>query len=121
MKNNKKISRKLLALCLFFVFIASIVSSSKIIIISAENYTTEELFTEAFEAKIIELMDISKSPSLSVGIVYQDEIVYLKAFGEQNNINTSYSLGSTSKPIAATAILQLYDKNIIDIYDPIND
>ncbi len=121
MKNNKKISRKLLALCLFFVFIASIVSSSKIIIISAENYTIEELFTEEFEAKIIELMDISKSPSLSVGIVYQDEIVYLKAFGEQSHINTSYKIGSTSKPVAATAVLQLYDRNILDIYDPIND
>ncbi|MCG3216407.1 MAG: beta-lactamase family protein [Candidatus Heimdallarchaeota archaeon] len=108
-------------MCLFFVFIASIVSSSKIIIISAENYTTEELFTEEFDAKIIELMEISKSPSLSVGIVYQDEIVFLKAFGEQSHINTSYMIGSSSKPVAATAVLQLYDRNIIDIYDPIND
>ena len=117
-KNQRK---QILSLIVITFFLISFTLTAQLVKSEGENYTKEQLFTEAFESKIVDLMDISKSPSLSVGIVYQDEIVYMNAFGEQSHINTSYSIGSTTKSVIATCVLQLYDRGIIDIYDPINN
>ncbi|NPD88217.1 MAG: beta-lactamase family protein [Asgard group archaeon] len=66
-------------------------------------------------------MEIAKVPSSTIGIIHEDEIVYMNSLGEQTHINTSYHMGSLPKSICATAILQLYEDNLLDIYNPIND
>ena len=107
--------------CIIFSLIL-ILSYTTIKLSSAqnENYTPEDLFTEEFEDKILEKMGIAKVPSSSIGIIHEDEIVYLNALGEQTHINTSYHMGSLPKSICATAILQLYEKGLLDLDDPIN-
>jgi CubicO group peptidase (beta-lactamase class C family) len=86
-----------------------------------EYYTPEDLFTEEFEEKVIEKMGIAKAPSSSIGIIHEDEIVYLNALGEQTHINTSFHMGSLPKTLLATSVLQLYEDGLFDLHDPINE
>lgn len=67
----------------------------------------------------------SKIPGLSVGVVNSDHIVYLKGFGKADSSGreiqpqTSFLLGSVSKPITAIAVMQLVDQNKIQLDDPV--
>ena len=86
MRKKKIMKQQLLSLCLLLIFFISSALISRVVQGDSENYLPVDLFTEASESKIVDLKDISKTPSLSVGIIYQDEIVYMNAFGEQSHI-----------------------------------
>lgn len=106
----------------FFLSLLLTLSYSTIKLSSAQDeyYTPDDLFTGEFEDKILTKMGIAEVPSSSIGIVHEEEIVYLNALGEQTHINTSYHMGSLPKSICATAILQLYEEGLLDLHDPIN-
>jgi CubicO group peptidase (beta-lactamase class C family) len=76
---------------------------------------------EALEDKIQYLMDLGAIPSLSVGIVVNDSLVWARAFGEQDSLDTVYNIGSITKPIVATAVLQLHEGGLIDLDDDVNE
>ncbi len=66
-------------------------------------------------------------PGYSVGIIINDEVMYTKGFGvkilgSQERIDnyTNYHMGSISKPLVATAIVQLVEKGKIDLDASIN-
>ncbi|HEV2950070.1 MAG TPA: serine hydrolase domain-containing protein [Gemmataceae bacterium] len=67
-------------------------------------------------------------PSISVAVARGDRIVWEEGFGladKENKIaaspHTSYMLGSTSKPITATAVMTLRERGLVDLDRPIND
>jgi CubicO group peptidase (beta-lactamase class C family) len=76
---------------------------------------------ETLEDKVQYLMDLGAIPSLSVGIVVNDSLVWAKAFGEQDSLDTVYSIGSITKPIVATAVLQLQEDGLVDLDDDVNE
>ncbi|MFX0151047.1 MAG: serine hydrolase domain-containing protein [Candidatus Hodarchaeota archaeon] len=86
-----------------------------------EIYTPEELFDEDFEEEILIKMEDAKIPSSAVSVIHNNKSVYMKGFGEQSDVDISYSLASISKTFVATAVLQLYDKGLINLDDSIND
>ncbi|MGD8750542.1 MAG: serine hydrolase [Anaerolineales bacterium] len=60
-------------------------------------------------------------PSFTVGIVVEDELVWAKSYNGVAGIDTVYIIGSVSKPFIATAILQLYERGLIDLDADINE
>lgn len=81
-----------------------------------------------FETKVKILMRLCKFPSVSICLVKNDTIVYSKTFGYSNfylrkkaERGTIYMIGSITKSIVATALMQLYEKGKFDLDDNIND
>lgn len=69
-----------------------------------------------------------RAPSISIGVFQGDHVIWEEAFGWANRERhiratpeTTYSLGSLSKPITATAIMVLRDRGLIDLDRPVND
>src|SRR5262249_44205182 len=67
-------------------------------------------------------------PSISVAVARGNRIVWEEGFGwadKENKIaaneHTPYMLGSTSKPLTATAVFLLREQGRVDLDRPIND
>ena len=83
------------------------------------------------ESELIEFIEATMTthliPGLSVSVVKEDNIVWQKHFGyaniEQNisvNENTLFILSSISKTITGTALMQLFEQNLFELDDDIN-
>ena len=77
---------------------------------------------------IINEMETKHIPGLSAAIVSDTDVIWQGAYGfadiQQNIIVTNetlFKIGSVSKTITATALMQLYEQELFDLYDPIND
>jgi CubicO group peptidase (beta-lactamase class C family) len=71
------------------------------------------------EEKIQYLMTEGNVPSLVAGIVVNDALVWSRGYGGASQ-DTVYLKGSITKPFVATAVLQLYERNLIDLDDDVN-
>ena len=65
-------------------------------------------------------------PGVAVGVVYQDEVVFLRGFGVKElgrddpvDAETLFQIGSVSKSFAAGAIAALVDDGLVDWDDPV--
>ncbi|MHA1745034.1 MAG: serine hydrolase [Promethearchaeota archaeon] len=77
--------------------------------------------------RISGLMREHKVPGLSIGIVENNEITYLKGFGSRDldkslpmTPDTLMGIGSMSKSFVALAIMQLADQNRLSVEDPLS-
>lgn len=59
-------------------------------------------------------MTNAQIPSLGACIIINDTVVWSQGFGDQNELDTVYMVGSITKSFTATAILQLYENNSLD-------
>ena len=75
---------------------------------------------ENVEAQIDELVANSGVPSIAVGVVSENELVWAKGYGLQPDLSTVYSIGSIDKSFTATAIMQLIEQELIDLDDDVN-
>ncbi|MBT9147598.1 MAG: putative penicillin-binding protein PbpX [Syntrophomonadaceae bacterium] len=73
-------------------------------------------------------MESKRIPGLSASIIKDDEIIWVNSFGYANIANqikvsgeTIFMVASVSKPVVATAIMQLYEKGRLDLDDNVND
>jgi CubicO group peptidase (beta-lactamase class C family) len=78
------------------------------------------------EAYINELVEFGIPPGMTLVVVKNDSIIYNKGFGwadKPNNIrassNSIYHWWSCTKIITAAAILQLQEKNLLSVNDPV--
>lgn len=83
---------------------------------------------KTFDLKVKILMKLCKFPSVSICLIKNDTVVYSKSYGYSNfylrkraNKGTIYMIGSISKAIVATALMQLYEKGKFRLDDNIND
>jgi CubicO group peptidase (beta-lactamase class C family) len=91
--------------------------------------TKPTLATESvtkIEALVRAALTESKTPGLSVAVVKDNQIRYANGFGMadlENSVQakstTVYRLGSLSKPITATAVMQLAEQGKLDLDAPI--
>lgn len=79
-----------------------------------------------FETWVGEQMTYQHQPGVVVGIVYEDELVWARGFGYRDlerrlpaTPQTVFRLGSVSKTLTATAILQLRDQGTLRLDDPV--
>jgi CubicO group peptidase (beta-lactamase class C family) len=70
---------------------------------------------ETLDEQVAYLVAEGDIPSLAAGIVVNDQLVWTGAYGEQPDIDTAYNIGSITKPVVATAVLQLYERGLIDL------
>jgi len=79
------------------------------------------LFPKGVDSKIKRLMTQGDIPSFAAGIVINDTLVWSKGYGDQPDLDTVYMIGSVTKMFTATAIMQLYDNNTLDLDTDINN
>lgn len=80
----------------------------------------------ALEQRAAREVDSGNVPSLAVAVVQDGRIVYERAFGYADlasrraaTVHTAYALASASKPITATALLQLAQRGKVDLAAPV--
>lgn len=109
MLNHNKAFLSLIVLAVFILtsFISSFPQKDKIKLF--DNYLSEYFFNK-------------KVPSISAGVSKNDKIIWLGVRGIADlellthaTYNSLYRIASISKPITATAILQLYERGVIDL------
>ena len=59
-------------------------------------------------------------PSMSIVIVNADTVLYSKSFGDCENEETPFIIGSISKSFTATAIMQLAEQGKVDLDAPVS-
>ena len=111
---SPKINKKLLAIFIIVPIIASVGMISFIVISNLPE-------PKSFESKIQSWMANAQIPSLGACIVINDTVVWAQGFGEQSDLDTVYMIGSITKSFTATAILQLFENNSLDLIDNIDD
>lgn len=81
-----------------------------------------------FDRMITVLMKVGNIPSISACIIKDDNVVWSNGYGlydiehdKEASENTIYAVASISKTVTATALMQLYDQDLFDLDDDIND
>ncbi|HUU89351.1 MAG TPA: serine hydrolase domain-containing protein [Candidatus Glassbacteria bacterium] len=77
---------------------------------------------------ITERMNAFNVPGISIAVINNFELEWLKCFGikdvktkEEVTLDTLFEGGSTAKAITAAVLLQAVEENIIDLDEPVND
>ncbi len=78
------------------------------------------------ESLILNLMRETKTPGMCIGIVRKNKSIYSKGFGVRDVMellpmtpDTLFGIGSISKSFTATAIMQLFERGMIDLQSPV--
>ena len=92
----------------------------------AQNEKLSPQRQTAFEQVISKFMAANKAPGVSVAVVERGRLLWSKGFGLANledevpaSAQTLYRLGSVSKPLTATAAMQLWERGKLDLDAPI--
>jgi len=104
-------NKKIVALVIIAILVVAIAAG--IIFFSSQE--------ETVDSRIQNLMEQGDVPSLAAGIIVNDAMVWSSGFGEQSDLDTVYMVGSVTKMFTATAIMQLYDNDMIDLDADVND
>ena len=130
MKNN--IFKKGLAFIIFFLIFGAnffpnvlSVSDEKQSILLDKNIILSD--TPVFDRLITFFMKLGHAPSLSMCLIKNNSVKY-KGYGYSNlltrqkpTLDTAYLIGSISKTVTATALMQLYEQDLFDLDDDVND
>lgn len=92
---------------------------------SAQDFPLQQIDKDKIDAYIESRMQTASIPGLALGVVYDDQIVYLKGYGIAEpdgravTPQTPFILGSTSKSFTALAVMQLVEAGKIDLDAPV--
>ena len=131
MKKNTK-NKIFIVLMLFLIIFSDLPQSigvkqktSTTVIASQKNIDLDDLL---FDLQMRYIRRVAHFPSLTACIIKNDTVVWAKSYGFSNfylmhrsSLDTVYRIGSNTKCVTATAIMQLYEKGLLDIDDDIND
>nr|HMN30527.1 serine hydrolase domain-containing protein [Caldilineaceae bacterium] len=88
---------------------------------SAQRAPLRQIDKDRIDAYIHARMEAASIPGLALGVIYGDQVVYLKGYGFAGpdgrtvTAQTPFILGSTSKSFTALAIMQLVEAGKIDL------
>ncbi len=94
---------------------------SPVMVASAQSFPLPQVDQDRIDAYIQSRMQIANIPGLALGVVYGNEVVYLKGYGIAGpdgravSPQTPFILGSTSKSFTALAVMQLVEAGKIDL------
>ncbi|MCE7983353.1 MAG: class A beta-lactamase-related serine hydrolase [Caldilinea sp. CFX5] len=92
---------------------------------AAQGLPLDQIDKDRIDAYIQERMAVAGIPGLALGVVYGDQVVYLKGYGIAGpdgravTAQTPFILGSTSKSFTALAVMQLVEAGKIDLDAPV--
>ena len=79
------------------------------------------LFEPQVDDQIQEMMNQSYIPSTVTAVVRNTSIIWTRGYGEKPETDLIYMTGSVTKTITATAIFKLYEQDLIDLDDDVNE
>jgi CubicO group peptidase (beta-lactamase class C family) len=89
---------------------------------SKSDSTKKNCIIPFFDSYVEILMRIGHIPSLSVGLIKNDELVFAKAYGyydienkKETTLDTIYPIGSITKVITATAMMQIIENESYNV------
>lgn len=78
-------------------------------------------FQPQVDNQISAIMEEHYIPSTAVAVIRNNSIIWAKGYGEQQQLDLIYMIASVTKTFTATAIFQLYERDMIDLDDDVND
>ncbi|MFX1300719.1 MAG: serine hydrolase domain-containing protein, partial [Promethearchaeota archaeon] len=102
-----------ISICVVFI----IVSLS----VPAPSAIGTQLVPSSIEEEIQRLVIDEEIPSLHLGVVSGNELIWVRGFGSQTSNDTVFLIGSIQKVLVAISILQLFEKGEIDLNDDVSD
>lgn len=99
--------------------------ASATMVAAAQSIPLQQVDQDEIDAYIQSRMQAANIPGLALGVVYGDEVVYLKGYGIAGpdgrpvTPQTPFILGSTSKSFTALAVMQLVEAGKIDLDAPV--
>ena len=83
--------------------------------------------SDSYEKQIPFIMKFTHFPSLSIGIIKDDQLIQTTGYGYYDltlekvpDEHTIYCLASVTKTVVGTALMQLYDQGLFDLDDDVN-
>ena len=107
--------RQLMAIILLLSLLSGILSGC-----SANEPGNHPAVDSDIENEIEQIAVSGELPSLQVSVIDQNQIVWSKTYGADIGDNFAYMNGSVQKVVDATAVLQLYEKGLIELDADIN-
>lgn len=93
--------------------------------ITNSNGSTEETCLPSFDPQvddqILEIMEQTYIPTVTTAVIRNNSIIWAKGYGEQQELDLIYLIGSVTKTFTATAIFKLFEEEAIRLYDDVND
>lgn len=121
-KWNFQMNKKLFFFSLTILFAYSAVAQQ--ILISRPDGKT--ITTNSIDASVKKLMDTATVTGLSLGIINDNKVTYIKSYGysnkaknQLNDTATCLTAASLSKPLFAYLVMQFADKGVIDLDKPL--
>jgi putative pyoverdin transport system ATP-binding/permease protein len=121
---SKKILLIIFLITLFPMWGVSFPRDTTSLLTGTQDLTTSQ--KKAIEVYIVKQMKMGQIPGMAVVIVKGKKTVYLRGFGFSDlktgqpvTPHTLFELGSTSKAFTGLAILQLHDKKMLSLSDPV--
>jgi len=94
----------------------------------ASNKITSGISDFFFDKKMEFFMKLGHLPSISASIIESDEVTWSKGYGFYDLENrkpatkdTIYNIGSISKTITGTALMQLWEQDLFDLDEDVNN
>ncbi|MBK8021930.1 MAG: beta-lactamase family protein [Chloroflexi bacterium] len=106
------------------ILIGALAVFSPAIAASDQPFSLPQGDIDRIDTYIQSRMQIANIPGLALGVVYGDEVVYLRGYGivapdgRAVTPQTPFILGSTSKSFTALAVMQLVEAGKIDLDAP---
>jgi CubicO group peptidase (beta-lactamase class C family) len=105
------------------------IEDNNTVIIEYQNHNYKNTFIDSIFDKLLSYyMDYGHFPSLSACILKSDEVIWDGSYGfydlensKQATTDTIYMVASISKTITGTALMQLFDQDLFDLDDDVND
>ncbi len=121
--NKLIVPQKSARIILFFLIIGLLLPTTNIMQGKSgnEDSISVMIFNAQFDEQIEQFMEEGHIPSIAASVVYKDEIVWAKGYGNQSDVDIVYKMYSISKTFTGTAILQLYEQGIIDLDEDVNN
>src|SRR5215467_2676128 len=113
-------------LCWKYAFFFSLLTLFRAATLPAQDKKLPKEKRLAIEKAVASFMSANSAPGLSAAVVLEGEPRWAQGFGMADLENSSpatsstlFRLGSISKPIAATAVLQLWERGKLDLDAPV--
>lgn len=107
---------KLLSLIAGVLLAGGILSSC-----SSANNEQSAVLNSQFDEEVERVVSNGRLPSLQIAVIYENQLVLSKSYGQNATTDSVYMNGSVQKVLDATAVLQLHEGGLIDLDADISD
>ncbi len=118
-------SKSFFALLAILIFVSLVPMGSPVNAVPTQDFPLQQIEKDKIDAYIQSRMQAASIPGLALGIVQDNQIIYLKGYGIADTDGravtpqTPFILGSTSKSFTALAVMQLVEAGKIDLDAPV--